>query len=143
MEAATEGNGRRAILARAAPVALFVLLALVLFAPSVVGGKVLSSNDLLLGSPPFPRPADYEVSNFVLQDPPNVFYPGWRAEVDGHSAKIRPAMAAFRAVKVSPGRHRVRFTYRPASVYAGGAISLLALLTLGAVVVLTRLRRRG
>jgi hypothetical protein len=62
-------------LVRAAPAALFFALALVLFAPSVVGGKVLSANDLLLGSPPFERPANFEVSNFVLQDPPYVFYP--------------------------------------------------------------------
>jgi Bacterial membrane protein YfhO len=71
----TDRRSGRDLARRAAPTAFFVLLALVLFAPSVVGGKVLAANDLLLGSPPFVRPPDFEASNFVLQDPPYVFYP--------------------------------------------------------------------
>jgi Bacterial membrane protein YfhO len=57
----------------------------------------------------------------------DAFYPGWRAEVDGRSTPIRPANGAFRAVAVGPGRHKVHFSYRPASVIAGGVISLVAL----------------
>ena len=63
----------------------------------------------------------------------DTFYPGWRAEVDGREVPIRPANVAFRAVEVEAGSHEVRFSYRPASVIAGGAITLagLALMTLG------------
>jgi len=66
------------------------------------------------------------------------FYPGWRAEVDGRNTEIRPANAAFRAVPVGPGLHEVRFSYRPTSVIAGGAISLVALVILVAACVIRR-----
>ena len=53
---------------------------------------------------------------------------------------IDPAFAAFRAVSVSAGRHEVRFTYRPASVYVGAAITLLALVALATLVLVGRRR---
>jgi uncharacterized membrane protein YfhO len=62
-----------------------------------------------------------------LSDP---FYPGWRAEVDGQTAEIVPANYAFRAVAVTPGVHRVVMTFRPATWYAGAAITGLAVLIL-------------
>jgi hypothetical protein len=71
----------------------------------------------------------------------DAFYPGWRAEVDGRPTPIRPANVAFRAVVVGPGRHEVRFTYRPASVVVGGAISITALAVLAACLLF--LWRRG
>src|SRR4051794_181141 len=73
----------------------------------------------------------------------DTYYPGWRATVDGSKARIRPANAGFRAVEVPAGRHRVRFDYRPASVYAGGVISLAALGLVAAGLVLARRRRYG
>ena len=80
-----------------------------------------------------------------------------QAKADGHvvlldtlyragtpSGRERPILAAdlaFRAVAVPPGRHTVRFFYRPTGVIAGGALSLAALL--GIDVCLIGLRRRG
>jgi hypothetical protein len=69
------------------------------------------------------------------------FYPGWRAEVDGRETPIRPANAAFRAVAVNAGRHEVRFSYRPASVIAGGAISVAAIALMAVALLLGRGRR--
>jgi hypothetical protein len=46
----------------------------------------------------------------VLND---VWHPWWRAEVDGAAADILKANVLFRAVAVGPGRHQVRFTFRP------------------------------
>jgi Bacterial membrane protein YfhO len=66
----------------------------------------------------------------------DTFYPGWRAEVNGRRVPIEAADAAFRAVAVPAGTHRVRFLYRPASVLAGGVVSLLALVIVGAGVAL-------
>ena len=66
----------------------------------------------------------------------DTFYPGWHAEVDGRAQPIRAADLAFRAVAVAPGRHPLRFFYRPTSVIAGGALSLVALLLLLIVVCL-------
>jgi hypothetical protein len=57
----------------------------------------------------------------------DTYYPGWKATVDGRSAHIEAADAAFRSVAVAAGRHTVRFSYRPASVLWGGIVSLLAL----------------
>lgn len=70
----------------------------------------------------------------VLAD---LFYPGWKAEVDGHSAEIFRADGVFRAVALPPGPHRVVFLYQPLSVFIGAALSAAALLVVAA------LARRG
>jgi hypothetical protein len=75
----------------------------------------------------------------VLND---TFYPGWKATVDGHETGIRAANTAFRAVAVPAGRHRVRFSYEPASVRAGGALTLLGVLAAGAAGAFALVRRR-
>jgi hypothetical protein len=75
-----------------------------------------------------------------LSDP---FYPGWQAAVDGKAAPILRADYAFRAVAVPAGRHLVTMVFRPASWYAGLAISsatCLALVVLAGVL-LSRRRR--
>jgi Bacterial membrane protein YfhO len=64
-------------------------------------------------------------------------YPGWRAEVDGRPAAILRADGAFRAVALTAGSHRVAFSYRPLSLFLGGALSALA------AVALLLLARRG
>jgi hypothetical protein len=76
----------------------------------------------------------------VLTD---LYYPGWTATVDGAAAPIHVANAAFRGVSVPAGRHRVEFTYRPRSVRYGGALSLVGLSILLAMVAAPRFSRRG
>lgn len=73
----------------------------------------------------------------------DTFYPGWHAEVDGHAESIRAADLAFRAVAVTPGRHTVRFFYRPTSVLTGGAVSLVALLAIAVCLIGLPRRRAG
>jgi hypothetical protein len=46
----------------------------------------------------------------VLND---VWHPWWFVEVDGEAAPILRANVLFRAVRVPPGRHEVRFVFRP------------------------------
>jgi hypothetical protein len=46
----------------------------------------------------------------VLND---VWHPWWRAEVDGKPVPVLKANVLFRAVALEPGRHQVRFTFRP------------------------------
>jgi hypothetical protein len=65
-------------------------------------------------------------------------HPYWRASVDGRPARILPANAVFRAVRLAPGRHVVRFVYRPVALMAGAAVSGVVGLALLATV-----RRRG
>lgn len=67
----------------------------------------------------------------VLAD---TFYPGWGATVDGREAPILATNHLYRGVAAPAGRHRVVFAYRPRSVRAGAAASVLALLVLIALV---------
>lgn len=57
----------------------------------------------------------------------DAFYPGWQAYIDGEPTKIYRADDVFKAVLVPPGRHRVRFVFRPASVMAGLIVSFFTL----------------
>jgi hypothetical protein len=65
----------------------------------------------------------------VLTD---VYYPGWKAYVDGRDVPILPTDLAFRGVVVEPGEQRVVFVYQPASLALGlGSAALAALALLG------------
>jgi len=67
-----------------------------------------------------------------------VYYPGWRVEVDGRAAKILPANFTFRAVYLEPGAHRVRMFFQPASWTLGLAISAVTWCALLLVIVSRR-----
>jgi uncharacterized membrane protein YfhO len=54
-------------------------------------------------------------------------YPGWVVTVDGQPAAAETS-GMFRAVTVAPGTNEVVWSYRPASVYWGAAISAGTLL---------------
>ena len=64
----------------------------------------------------------------VLSD---LYYPGWRARIDGRDATTYQANYVMRAVPVGAGRHRVEFDYRPDSFRLGAAITMLTLMVLG------------
>ena len=61
----------------------------------------------------------------VLAD---TWYPGWRVQVDGKPAELLRANYTFRAVKLPPGDHSVRFHYRPLSFTLGLVLSVVGLL---------------
>jgi Bacterial membrane protein YfhO len=72
-------------------------------------------------------------SLLVLAD---VYYPGWKAYVDGRETPIERVDYLLRGVALPAGRHTVEFVYQPASWRAGWIISLLAvaaMLGLGAL----------
>ncbi len=73
----------------------------------------------------------------VLSD---LYYPGWRAQVDGVDSEILPANGAFRAVYVRPGTHTLQLEYRPAWLPWSLALSIGGLLTLLTLVWLWRER---
>jgi ribonuclease BN (tRNA processing enzyme) len=68
-----------------------------------------------------------EDAYLVLLD---AYHPGWRVEVDGERAPLLRADGMFRAVRIAPGRHRIRFSFLPRSLVLGAAVSLLTALGL-------------
>jgi hypothetical protein len=61
----------------------------------------------------------------------DLYWPGWRASVDGRGVDIVAADGVFRAVPLPAGSHTVRFRYLPGSFLWGVALTALGLLTLG------------
>ena len=53
----------------------------------------------------------------------DLYYPGWRALVDGEEVEIFKANLAFRAISLSEGKHEVYYEYKPASFLNGLKIS--------------------
>ncbi|MGI9107918.1 MAG: YfhO family protein [Pyrinomonadaceae bacterium] len=72
----------------------------------------------------------------------DVFYPGWRATVDGTPAPLFQTNYAFRGVAVPAGTHTVRFEFKPRSFYKGALLSAASLLLLGACVFWLRRKER-
>lgn len=64
----------------------------------------------------------------VLSD---VYYPGWRATIDGAPARVYPTDYALRGVALPAGEHLVRFDFRPTSFYVALAISVASLILAG------------
>jgi hypothetical protein len=54
-----------------------------------------------------------------------VYYPGWRAFVDGREAPLVMTNAAFRGLAVPQGRHRVTMRFTPLILGYGLALSLI------------------
>jgi uncharacterized membrane protein YfhO len=55
------------------------------------------------------------------------YYPGWIATIDGKRVPMLRADVLFRGVEVPPGRHQVRFDYRPFSLENLRSALMLAL----------------
>lgn len=56
-----------------------------------------------------------------------LMYPGWRVTVDGLPDVPREIEGLFRGVQVPSGKHRIVWTYRPASLMGGAVVSAIAL----------------
>ncbi|MBI2845726.1 MAG: YfhO family protein [Chloroflexi bacterium] len=69
--------------------------------------------------------ADARANGFLILS--EIFYPGWRATVDGIGAKIYRANYTLHAIPLTPGKHTVEMVYDPPSVKMGISISLLTL----------------
>lgn len=75
---------------------------------------------------------NYQDQNFELattsdKDAPlivsNVFYPDWRAFVDGNEVQIRRVNFMFQSIMVPHGTHKIEFKFKPKSFYNGLYIS--------------------
>ncbi|HEX8199132.1 MAG TPA: hypothetical protein VF590_01500, partial [Isosphaeraceae bacterium] len=63
---------------------------------------------------------------------PEVFDPGWRAEVDGRAVPVGVDRGTFLAVSLGPGARRLSLRYDPPEVRLAGAVSLTALAAIAA-----------
>jgi hypothetical protein len=63
----------------------------------------------------------------------DTYYPGWRAFVDDVEVPVLRADHAFKAVRVDPGSHHVRFVFDPPSFRRGWMLTVLGLVILGAL----------
>ena len=59
-----------------------------------------------------------------------VYYPGWKAYVDGRAEPVLRANYAFRAVYLEPGYHEVRLVFEPRSWKVGLGISVATWISL-------------
>jgi hypothetical protein len=59
-----------------------------------------------------------------------VYYPGWKAYVDGRAEPVLRANYAFRAVYLEPGYHEVRLVFEPLSWKVGLGISVATWISL-------------
>ncbi len=71
-----------------------------------------------------------------------VYYPGWRAEVDGQPAQLVRADYVLRAVCVPAGEHRVVLMYDPPLLKIGLAVTGVTLLSVVGIAIWPLLRRR-
>lgn len=75
----------------------------------------------------------------------DIFYPGWRLEIDGKPAPIIRANRMMRGAIVAAGKHTLTYRYDPDSYRIGKALSLAGLVVLAAASagILTRALPRG
>ncbi len=73
-----------------------------------------------------------------------MYYPGWKAYVDGSEREVLCVDTAFRGVRVEGGKHTIEMRYAPASLRIGATVSGASLLTILAISggVLLHSRRR-
>jgi hypothetical protein len=62
----------------------------------------------------------------------DVYYPGWRATIDGAPTSVLRADYAFRAVRVPAGDHEIEMTFAPRTWRVGLVLSLTTWLALAA-----------
>jgi hypothetical protein len=78
-------------------------------------------------------------SFLVLSD---VYYPGWKATIDGVRTRIFQTNYVQRGVMVPSGIHVVRFEFRPKTFYQGLFISIAALVIIAGIPVYLHFRKR-
>ncbi len=74
-----------------------------------------------------------------------IYYPGWKAAINGTSAKIIKTNGIFSGLQLPPGNSEITISYRPDSFFNGIVLSLISLITLvilNTVALLQNFKRR-
>jgi hypothetical protein len=69
-----------------------------------------------------------------------IYYPGWKASIDGITVPVVSANYALAAILLPAGPHDVRMFYAPASIRIGATASVLSLAVLSALIWFSRRR---
>ena len=72
-----------------------------------------------------------------------IFYPGWKASIDGRPETILRGNYLFRVIPITAGRHQVRFLFDPQTIKLGAGISVLTALAVLGILIRSFLKRRG
>ena len=76
-----------------------------------------------------------EFSYLILTD---LYYPGWRAEVDGKEVRVIKAGLGFRAMPVGQGTHKIDFVFSPVDFKIGLVLTLSGFIMIFAVLALRK-----
>jgi hypothetical protein len=68
----------------------------------------------------------------------DVYYPGWKAYVDGKEEKILRANYIFRALYLDKGQHEIEFKYAPNSFKAGLIITVVCLIICASLIIMKK-----
>lgn len=100
---------------------------------------------------PTPRFTHYEPGRMRIEVNPvadgllivsDLFYPGWKATVDGRAVEILRANYLLRAIPVTAGKHVVEMRYEPGSFRIGLSLSALGCLVVAGLVWIHLRRKR-
>jgi len=72
-----------------------------------------------------------------------IYYPGWKAYVDGKQTRILRGNYLFRVLELPEGRHSIVLEFAPWTIKAGTGITLLTALLILAMPVFRRLKRKA
>ena len=99
--------------------------------PQLPGGKIdASSETRLTGYEPTHLTIETNAPTDTVLVVSEIFYPGWKATIDGRPARILLADYLLRGVAVPAGRHKVEMSYSLPSGYLGAVISISTLASL-------------
>lgn len=92
-----------------------------------------------------PDEVDFDVdapaNSFLVAS--EVWYPGWKAYIDGRKTEIYRTDYVLRGVPVPKGEHKLVFKFSPWTYNVGVVVSLLTLVYLAAVLFINRRRKRA
>jgi uncharacterized membrane protein YfhO len=72
-----------------------------------------------------------------------IYFPGWKANVDGHPEEVVPLAGGLRTLSLQAGSHDVSFEFWPSSYFVALGVALAGLLTLVTWIVWLYRQTRG
>lgn len=90
---------------------------------------------------------DYIEGNITVAEDQSILYTsitfdeGWIVTVDGKEQELIKTNDSLLAVAITPGEHKVTFTYRPKCYVLGSALSICGIVTFGGAIVLEQIKK--